>query len=346
MRGRGGGSARRRGQALLIAFVALSGALLWYRGSDPAQVLTASAQSGTGRGAALAADVNLSEVQAAKAAASCPGLGWQVLVAINRSAPHLDGLPADGELRSGPMALTPASYAAFDHPVAADETPTPTVTGPGGIGNLSDAAWAAARLLCTAADRTPSALPAALVAYAGSPSPAKTIETDAEQLGWHPPAPPKPVVTVAATTPAERAAQAQAARQAQAVATVLAFARAQLGVPYVWGGDGPADGGGFDCSGLSQAAYRAAGIAIPRTAQAQYDFGPRVPPGQALQPGDLVFFGPEEEAGEWMAVGHVGIYIGNGEMIDATQPGSDVQIDPVQQSNPPYVGATAPWERA
>jgi cell wall-associated NlpC family hydrolase len=47
-----------------------------------------------------------------------------------------------------------------------------------------------------------------------------------------------------------------------------------------------------------------------------------------------------------MAVGHVGIYIGNGEMIDATQPGSDVQIDPIQQSNPPYVGATAPWERA
>jgi cell wall-associated NlpC family hydrolase len=345
VRGRGGGSARRRGQALLVAFVALAGTVLWYRGSNPSQVLAASARR-HGKEAALLADVNLSEAEAAKAAASCPGLGWQVLVAINQSAPHLDGLPADGELRSGPMALTPASYAAFDHPVAADEASTPPTTGRGGIDDLSDAAWATARLLCTAADRTPSALPAALVAYAGSPSPAKAIEADAERLGWHPPAPPKPIVVLQVTTPAERAAQAKAAREARAVATVLAFARAQLGVPYVWGGDGPAAGGGFDCSGLSQAAYRAAGIAIPRTAQAQYDFGPRVPPGQALQPGDLVFFGPEEEAGEWMAVGHVGIYIGNGEMIDATQPGSDVQIDPIQQSNPPYVGATAPWERA
>lgn len=329
-----------------MAFVALAGALLWYRSSDSSEVLAASTKGRMHATAKLTATPVLTAAQASEAASSCPGLGWQVLVAINRNAAHLDGLPADGELRSGPMALTPASYAAFDHPVPSDTTPTPAVGGPNGIGNLFDAAWATARLLCTAANRTPSALPAALVAYAGSPTPAKAIETEAERLGWHPPAPPKPVVKPTTLTPAERAAAARAAQQARVVATVLAFARAQLGVPYVWGGDGPADGGGFDCSGLTQAAYRAAGIAIPRTAQAQYDFGPRVPPGQALQPGDLVFFGPEEEAGEWMAIGHVGIYIGGGKMIDATQPGSDVQIDSIHQSNPPYVGATAPWERA
>jgi len=330
---------------LLAAFVMLAGGLLWYRSSGgngvtPQAIVRAAPKVD------LASKTSLSRSAATAAAASCPGLGWQVLLAINEEAAHLDGLPADGELRSGPMALTPASYAAFDHPVAADRRPTPASLGRGGIDDLVDAAWATARLLCTADDRTPSSLPAALVAYAGSPSPAKAIEAKAEQLGWHPPAPPQPRVKVVVVSAAERAAQAKAAQEQRAIATVLAFARAQLGVPYVWGGDGPADGGGFDCSGLSQAAYRAAGIAIPRTAQAQYDFGPRVPPGQALQPGDLVFFGPEEEAGEWMAVGHVGIYIGNGEMIDATQPGSDVQIDSIHQSNPPYVGASAPWERA
>jgi cell wall-associated NlpC family hydrolase len=74
------------------------------------------------------------------------------------------------------------------------------------------------------------------------------------------------------------------------------FACMQLGKPYVWGGNGQADGG-FDCSGLTKAAYAAAGIPLLRVAQDQYTAGPLLPGGQPLQPGDLVFFGLQPARG-------------------------------------------------
>ncbi|ADP84438.1 C40 family peptidase [Pseudofrankia inefficax] len=80
------------------------------------------------------------------------------------------------------------------------------------------------------------------------------------------------------------------------------FACAQIGKPYVWGGNGDP---GFDCSGLTYAPYAAAGIQIPRTAQTQYDAGPLLPGGTPLQSGDLVFFGSAANN-----VTHVGIYLG------------------------------------
>ncbi len=119
---------------------------------------------------------------------------------------------------------------------------------------------------------------------------------------------------------------------ASAAQLAVAYALAQLGTPYRWGGDGP---GGFDCSGLTQAAYAAAGIELPRTAQAQYDAGPAVPTGQPLQPGDLVFFGSSTSAVE-----HVGIAIGNGQMVDAPHSGAVVRIESDQWPN--YVGASRP----
>jgi cell wall-associated NlpC family hydrolase len=69
----------------------------------------------------------------------------------------------------------------------------------------------------------------------------------------------------------------------------VAWALAQVGTPYIWGGE--AAGVGFDCSGLTQAAYRVAGVALPRVAQDQFDAGPRLGSGTMLEPGDLVFFG-------------------------------------------------------
>ncbi|CAI7980625.1 Peptidoglycan endopeptidase RipB [Frankia sp. Hr75.2] len=65
------------------------------------------------------------------------------------------------------------------------------------------------------------------------------------------------------------------------------YIQGQIGIPYLWGGDGPAEGG-FDCSGLTRAAYLAAGIDLPRTTQTQYEAGPVVPPGEPLATGDLV----------------------------------------------------------
>ncbi len=94
----------------------------------------------------------------------------------------------------------------------------------------------------------------------------------------------------------------------------VAFAYAQIGCPYVFGGTGPcADG--FDCSGLTQAAWAAAGVAIPRTSYEQADL-PAVPESE-LEPGDIL---------EFLDDGHVGIYVGGGKLIDAPQTGEDVEL--------------------
>jgi cell wall-associated NlpC family hydrolase len=94
----------------------------------------------------------------------------------------------------------------------------------------------------------------------------------------------------------------------------LAYAAGQLGKPYRWGAAGPDD---FDCSGLVQQAWAAAGVALPRVAKDQFAATTRLKFSD-LQPGDLVFF----EKG----IGHVGIYVGDGVMIDAPHAGAVVQL--------------------
>ncbi len=120
--------------------------------------------------------------------------------------------------------------------------------------------------------------------------------------------------------------------ESAAAAVAVAYAEAQLGTPYLWGGSGE---GGFDCSGLVQAAYQAAGIQLPRVAQAQYDAGPALPAGRPLEPGDLVFFGTDPAH-----VDHVGIVVAGGEMIDAPHTGAFVRVEPYRW--PDYLGATRP----
>lgn len=102
--------------------------------------------------------------------------------------------------------------------------------------------------------------------------------------------------------------------------TIVAAARSQIGVPYVWGGTTP--GSGLDCSGLTQYCHRVAGISIPRTS------GPQGGGGKAVSspmPGDIVCY-----------PGHVGIYIGGGQMIHAPEPGDFVKVASVYGS---------PWYR-
>ncbi|MBM7437141.1 C40 family peptidase [Streptomyces sp. HB132] len=112
------------------------------------------------------------------------------------------------------------------------------------------------------------------------------------------------------------------ARAAQAVD----FAYGALGKPYVWGATGPSS---FDCSGLTQAAWRAAGVSLPRTTYTQINAGQRVSRSE-LAPGDLVFF--------YSGVTHVGLYIGGGQMIHAPRPGAPVRIAPISEM--PFAGAT------
>ncbi|WP_335341671.1 MULTISPECIES: C40 family peptidase [Pseudofrankia] len=113
------------------------------------------------------------------------------------------------------------------------------------------------------------------------------------------------------------------------------YAQGQVGLPYLWGGDGPAEGG-WDCSGLTRAAYRAAGRDLPRTAQTQYEAGPVVPPGEPLQIGDLVYYGTATN------IHHVAIYIGNGQMISAPGQGKVVHVAPYRWAGDDYFGATRP----
>jgi len=113
----------------------------------------------------------------------------------------------------------------------------------------------------------------------------------------------------------------------------VSYALAQIGTPYQWGAETP--GVAFDCSGLTQAAYQAAGITLPRTAQAQYDASPPIPAGQPLQPGDLVFFGTSTTN-----ITHVGLLVSPTEMVDAPHTGAVVRVEPYDWTD--YLGATRP----
>jgi cell wall-associated NlpC family hydrolase len=101
-------------------------------------------------------------------------------------------------------------------------------------------------------------------------------------------------------------------------ARALAVARTKIGAPYVWGGNGP---NSFDCSGLTQWAFRQVGVSIPRVAADQARSGTYVARGD-LQPGDLVFF--------YNPVSHVGIYDGNGSVLNAPDVGQVVHFTPIQ----------------
>jgi cell wall-associated NlpC family hydrolase len=110
---------------------------------------------------------------------------------------------------------------------------------------------------------------------------------------------------------------------ASAAATAIAFALRQVGKPYQWGAAGP---DAYDCSGLVFAAYATAGIHIARITFGWQQDGPTVPLAD-IQPGDLLFSAGSD--GTATNPGHVVMYLGGGQVIQAPQAGEDVQIDPL-----------------
>lgn len=108
----------------------------------------------------------------------------------------------------------------------------------------------------------------------------------------------------------------------------VAFAMAQRGDPYIYGGTGP---DGWDCSGLTSGAWAAAGVGIPRTSQAQFYGLPRVPLS-AVRPGDIIVY--------YSGASHVGLYIGGGMIVHASRPGEPVHVTGMYSM--PVVGAVRP----
>jgi cell wall-associated NlpC family hydrolase len=136
----------------------------------------------------------------------------------------------------------------------------------------------------------------------------------------------EPAATETAAETAEEAPSAAPAPASGVAGTVVATAMAQRGKPYVWAASGP---GSFDCSGLTQYAYRAAGISLPHSSRMQSQMGTAVSRAN-LQPGDLVFF--------YSPVSHVGIYIGNGQMVHAPTSGDVVKVASIDSMGG-YAGA-------
>jgi cell wall-associated NlpC family hydrolase len=257
-----------------------------------------------------------------EAAGASYGIPWEVLAGIGKVECD-DGQDPDPSCTQegvvnyagagGPMQFLASTWASYG------------ISPSGGRAdrwNPADAIYSAANYL--RANGAPSEIRRAIYAYNHSTA---YVE---EVLSW------------AATYKHEAdAATPQAAGGAAGVA--LAFALTQRGVPYVWGGESH---NGYDCSGLVQAAYRAARVSLPRTAQEQFDAGAHLPAGAQLQPGDLVFFGTSTSN-----VTHVGIVVEPGEMVDAPHPGTVVRTESfpttigARWGEDLYLGATRPAAR-
>ena len=237
-----------------------------------------------------------------QAAAICPGLTWTILAAIgtvetDNGQSSLAGVHsgANAAGAEGPMQFEPATFAAYDEPVPPGGAAPPSPYDP------ADAVYAAARLLC-ANGAAGGADPAGAV-YAYNHSTSYVAQVLALAQSFAAPSPGDP---------------------GDAGAVAAQWALAQIGTPYVWGGESP--GVGFDCSGLVQAAFRAAGVTLPRVAQDQFDATPKLAPGTPLAPGDLVFFGSGPRG-----VDHVGLFVGivggRDVMVDAPYSGAEVRAD-------------------
>jgi len=251
------------------------------------------------------------------AAQTCPGLPWAVLAGIGKvesdhgrsQAPgvHSGANYAGAE---GPMQFLPATFTQYA--IDGDHDGRHDVYDP------ADAIYTAAAMLCAdgAAAGTPAGLSQAVFAYNHSPA------YVADVFAW--------AARYTAPLPAGTGTTGAGGTAAQAIS----FAMAQLGKPYVWGATGP---DAYDCSGLVYAAYASAAIHIARTTFQWRLDGPQVPL-TSIQPGDLLFSSGAD--GTDANPGHVVMYLGGGQIIQAPQTGETVQIDPLDLTG--VVAATRP----
>lgn len=252
-----------------------------------------------------------------QAATTCPGLDWSTLAAIGKietdhGRSNLPGVHSgvNSAGAGGPMQFLQST---FDSVVQRNPMPPGGATPPSRY-NPHDAIYAAAAYLCESGARNGEDLYGAVYAYNHADWYVSQVLNQAAQYKQ------------AGTNSGGDAPASPQAQQA------VNYGQGQLGLPYVWGGNGPQDGG-FDCSGLTTAAYQSAGITLPRKAQAQYDVGPRLSPGAPLAPGDLVFYGTPRN------IHHVALYVGAGKILHAPDYGQPVQIGNLRWDGDDYAGA-------
>jgi cell wall-associated NlpC family hydrolase len=299
------------------AAVALPLGLLFAAAAAPA--IGSAGAVDTGGPAALAlADIPASYLAwYMQAAQTCPGLPWSVLAGIGKAesdhgrsqAPGVHSGANDAGAE-GPMQFLPATFAAYA--VDGDRDRRLDVYDP------ADAIFTAAAMLCAngAAAGTPGGLSEAVFAYHHSQAYVAAV------FGW----------AARYTTPA--VAGGGPAAEAAVAARAVGFALAQLGKPYVWGAAGP---GAYDCSGLVYAAYASAGVRIARTTFGWRHDGPQVPL-TSIEPGDLLFSAGSD--GTNTDPGHVVMYLGGGQVVQAPQAGQPVQTGPLDLTG--VVVATRP----
>lgn len=250
-----------------------------------------------------------------RAATSCPGLDWAVLAAVGKVETDHGRSPLPGVSRGenaagagGPMQFLAPTFAE----VISGHPPPPGGASPPSRYNPHDAVFTAAAYLCDSGARATATRPAgdirrALFRYNRSTVYVQDVLDHADRYRT--------------TTPPAEAGTGILAGPGGPGAVAVSYARGQLGMPYLWGGDGPTAGEeGFDCSGLTTAAWGAAGVTLPRTAHTQYRALTPVPLAEA-RAGDLFFFGTPTR------VHHVGIATGQGTaMVHAPRRGSTVRI--------------------
>ncbi|MVU77128.1 hydrolase Nlp/P60 [Nocardia sp. ET3-3] len=256
-----------------------------------------------------------------KAAQVCPGLDWSVLAGIgkvetNHGRADMPGVSSGENFAGagGPMQFLAPT---FDSVAAHHPLPAGGVTPPSRY-NPSDAIYAAAYYLCDSG--APGDMHAAIFTYNHADWYVNEVLDQAAHYRSQTPSGGGDCGTLPGSDPAS---------------VVLAFACSQLGQPYVWGGDGPEVSGGWDCSGLTKAAYARAGVTLPRTAADQFHAGPPIPEN-SLRPGDLVFYGTDTD------IHHVGLYLGAGKIVNAPTFGVPVQVQDLHYSGDDYYGATSP----